>query len=423
MAKLTEYQGKELFRKHGIATPRGIIARSPQEARQGAREIGKAVVIKAQVLKGKRGKAGLIRFADNGDQAERLAEEIFNMKTENGPIPALLVEEKLEIKKEIYAGITSSGEFRSPTAIFSTEGGMEIEEVKERNPACVSYGKISISGGFPAYEAMNVIRRTESIRGPELNQYAQLLSKLYAIYRRYDCKLVEINPLAATENGLVAVDARVDVDDDAVFRHPELGIEHAEEAGSREATALEIAAGQIDHNDHRGSAHFVQIDPDGERARRLNKIPIAYHCVGTGCAITLFDEIFPLGYHPMNFCDTSGNPPSIKLYASVKIILSQPQIRGYLMQTGMAAQLLDNTARGIIKAFKELYPHTAGRPNIPCVLCFRGRSDEVAVNLFKEHGISDSPLVKVLGRDNSEKDVAEAFDRLYRKWAEEKGAN
>ena len=109
----------------------------------------------------------------------------------------------------------------------------------------------------------------------------------------------------------------------------------------------------------------------------------------------------------------------MKLYATVKIILSQPEIQGYLFMTGMAAQLLDNTARGIIKAFLELYPETGGKPNIPCVLCFRGRSDDVALQLFKDHGISDSPWVEVLGRHQTEKSVAEAFDQLYKKWKKE----
>ena len=123
----------------------------------------------------------------------------------------------------------------------------------------------------------------------------------------------------------------------------------------------------------------------------------------------------------MDFCDTSGNPTSLKMYAATKIVFSQPVIKGYVMVTGMAAQQLDNTARGIIKALKELYPATGGKPNIPCLLAFRGRSDDVAVQLLREHGISDSPWVKVLRRDYTEKSAAEEFDRLYKKWVKETG--
>ena len=140
-----------------------------------------------------------------------------------------------------------------------------------------------------------MLRQVEGLSSGEKNSCAQILTSAYRIYRNYDCKLVEINPLALTAKGMIAADSRVDIDDDAISRHPELGIEVSEEAGARESTLLEIAAGKIDKNDHRGSAHFVQIDPDASYARKSNKIPIGYDCVGTGCAITLFDEIYPLG--------------------------------------------------------------------------------------------------------------------------------
>lgn len=421
MARLLEYQGKDIFKKNGIAIPRGKLAKSPQEAKQIAEEFKTPVAIKAQVLIGKRGKSGGIKFAKTPEEGERATREILGSKIENVPVQSILVEEMLDIKKEIYMGVTSSDATRAPVAIFSLIGGMEIEEVGESQPEKIYTKDISISRGFYEFDARNMLRKVAGLSGSEINSYAQVITRLYKIYRDYDCKLVEINPLAVTAKGIFAADARIDIDDDAIWRHPELGIEVSEEAGAREPTPLEIAAGQIDKNDHRGSAHFVQIDPDGSYAKKINKISIAYDCVGTGCAITLFDEIYPLGYYPIDFCDTSGNPTSLKMYAATKIVFSQPEIRSYLMVTGMAAQQLDNTARGIIKALKELYPKSGGKPNIPCILCFRGRSDEVAVQLFKDHGISDSPYFKVLGRFNTEKSAAEEFDRLYKKWEKETG--
>jgi succinyl-CoA synthetase beta subunit len=421
MARLLEYQGKGIFRKNGIVIPRGRLAESAQETKQIAEELGGSVAIKAQVLTGKRGKRGGIKFAKTPEEAEKAAREVLGSKVDDIPVQKVLVEEKLDIEKEIYMGVTSNDATRAPAAIFSLSGGMDIEEVGENHPERIFTKDISVSRGFYQYDALNMLRKVEGLSSSEMNNYAQILAKLYAIYRKYDCKLVEINPLVVTPKGIIAADSRIDIDDDAVWRQPELGLEQFEEAGAREPTVLEIAAGQIDRNDHRGSAHFVQIDPDASRAKGNKKIPIAYHCVGAGCAITLFDEIYPLGYSPLDFCDTSGNPTSLKLYAAVKIILSQPEIRGYLFVTGMAAQLLDNTARGIIKALKELYPETGGKPNIPCVFGFRGRSDDVAIQLFKDHGISDSPWVKVLRRDFSEKTAAEKFDRLYKKWEKEVG--
>ena len=371
MPRLMEYQGKELFQKNGIAVPKGELAQSPREAMDIANRLGGAVVVKAQILMGKRGKAGAIKFAKTPAEAENVTREILALRLNNLPVKKVLVEEMLDIKKEIYMGITSSDATRAPVALFSLSGGMDIEEVAKSQPESIATWDISIRRGFHQYDALNMLRNVKGISSKEINSYAQILARLYTIYRQNDCKLVEINPLVATDKGIFAVDARIDIDDDAVWRHPELGIEQFEEAGAREPTELEIAAGQIDKNDHRGSAHFVQIDPDASRAKENKKIPIAYHCVGAGCAITLFDEIYPLGYSPLDFCDTSGNPTSIKLYAAVRIILSQPEIRGYLFATGMAAQLLDNTARGIIKALKEIYPKTGGKPNIPCVFAYR----------------------------------------------------
>jgi succinyl-CoA synthetase beta subunit len=421
MARLLEYQGKEIFQKNGIAVPRGRIAKSAQEAREIAEELGGPVVIKAQVLSGKRGKAGGVLFGTSPQEAEKGADEILKMSIHNLPVGSVLVEEKLDIEKEIYMGVMSNDATRAPIALFSLAGGMDIEEFSKAEPERIVTGNISIVRGFYQYDAMNLLRKVQGLSSAEVSRYAQILARIYEIYRKYDCKLVEINPLVVAANGTFAADSRIDIDDDAVWRQPDLGLELFEEAGAREPTALEVAAGQIDRNDHRGSAHFVQVDPGAMRAKEKGKIPIAYHCVGAGCAITLFDEIYPLGYAPVNFCDTSGNPTSLKLYAAVKIILSQPEIKGYLFVTGMAAQLLDNTARGIIKALKELYPETGGKPNIPCLFAFRGRSDEVAVQLFTDHGISHSPWVKILRRDFSEKTAAEEFDQLYKEWQKETG--
>jgi succinyl-CoA synthetase beta subunit len=250
---------------------------------------------------------------------------------------------------------------------------------------------------------------------------ADISTRLYEVYREYDCKLAEINPLALTDRGAMALDARVDIDDDAVARQTSLGIDVAEEAGDRAATRLEIAAATIDENDHRGTVHFVQIDPDGSYTRSVGKTPVGFDAIGAGTGLTMMDELVPLGYYPINFCDSSGNPVGSKFYRITKVILSQPQIEGYLFASCVSSQQLDNAARGLIKAFKELYPASGGRPNIPCVVQFRGGWDDVAVDLFREHGVSQGRWIEVLGRDTTEKQVAEIFDALYKEWKKETG--
>jgi succinyl-CoA synthetase beta subunit len=195
----------------------------------------------------------------------------------------------------------------------------------------------------------------------------------------------------------------------------------AEEAGDRRATLLEQVAGDIDHGDHRGTVHFVQIDPDLSYCRAQGRVPFGFDCVGAGASLTMMDELVPLGYYPVNFCDSSGNPVGSKLYRITKVIFSQPGIEGYVFVSCVSSQQLDNTARGIIKALQELYPETSGQPNIPTVLAFRGAWDEDAVRLLAEHGISAGRWVRVMGRDSTEKDAAQAFAALHKEWRAAQG--
>src|SRR5262249_46305829 len=155
--------------------------------------------------------------------------------------------------------------------------------------------------------------------GPTLVPLAQMATRLYGVYRANDCMLAEINPVAITKNGPVAADARINLDDDALFRHPELGIDDAGEVGERARTALEVIAAKIDAHDHRGSAHFIQIDPTGEIAARSGKISIAFDGVGTGVSLAVLDELVAAGFQPRNFCDSSGNPTASKMYRITRV--------------------------------------------------------------------------------------------------------
>lgn len=412
MVKLYEHEGKQLFAKSGIAVPKGEVVYSAEEAREVAERIGFPVVLKAQVYSGKRGKAGGILYADTSDEAYQNAVELLGKKINELPVNAILVEEKYQIKSEFYAGVLSDPSTRMPVVIFTREGGMDVEEKREE----AAVKKVNILKGFRAYEARNLLRNIKGVSGKEIGLLAGVLQKLYSFYRRYDCKLVEINPLVITEKGVFALDSKVEIDDDSFFRQTELGIAAGEEVGSRPPTPLEIAAMKIDEHDHRGSVHFVQIDIDGSLAEKQSMIPIGFDGVGTGVSLITMDELAPLGFFPVNFCDTSGNPTASKLYKATKIIFSQKHIKGYIFISCISSQQLDNTARGIIKALKELFPETDGKPNIPCMFVFRGAWDDVAIKLFKENGITDCPWVKVVGRDISEKETAEHFSELYKKW-------
>jgi succinyl-CoA synthetase beta subunit len=421
MVRLLEYQGKALFARKGIPVPEGGVVYSPEEALGLVDELGFPVAVKAQVHSGGRGKAGAILFAEDQDSLVQAVEKLLSSRIHGAPVEGVLIEKKADVESELYVAVTADPSLRQPVAIFSAKGGVDIEETAQEEESAVFTMPIDMLRGMYYYDALNLLRKDWKLDSRRMFAVANVYTNLYKVYREYDCKLAEINPLALTKDGAVALDSRVDIDDDSLARQTSLDIEVAEEAGERAATLLEIAAGTIDENDHRGSVHFVQIDPDASYARAQGKVPIGFDCVGAGTSLTTMDELVPLGYYPVNFCDSSGNPVGSKLYRITKVIMSQPQIEGYVFVSCVSSQQLDNTARGIIKAFKELYPATGGQPNIPCVLVFRGAWDDVAIDLFKQHGISDGRWIEVLGRDTAEIEAAKVFDALYREWKRETG--
>jgi len=421
MARLLEHQGKALLKRKRIPVPLGKVVRSPGEAAGVAEELGFPLAVKAQVHAGGRGKAGAIRFAEDSESLWEAVEELLEQEIHGDAVEEVLIEKKAEVEKELYLAVTADPSTRQPVAIFSPRGGVDIERTADEDAASILATPVDILRGLYYYDALNLLRQDWELDSRRMFAVANILTNLYQVYREYDCKLAEINPLALTADGAVALDARVDIDDDSLARQTSLDIEVAEEAGERAATQLEIAAGTIDESDHRGSVHFVQIDPAASYARAQGKVPIGFDCVGAGTSLTTMDELVPLGYYPINFCDSSGNPVGSKLYRITKVIMSQPRIEGYVFVSCVSSQQLDNTARGIIKAFKELYPATGGQPNIPSILVFRGAWDDVAIDLFAQHGISDGRWIRVLGRETSEIEAAQIFDDLYKGWKAETG--
>jgi succinyl-CoA synthetase beta subunit len=416
MARLLEHQGKDLLRRKGMAVPAGRVVRSVPEAREAAAEIGYPVVVKAQIPAGRRGKAGGVRFAQSEEELTVAVSSLLSAEVNGLPVESLLVEKQVSITREVYVAITADPRLRSPVALLCLEGGVDIEETIQTRPEAMLKFPVDILRGLFPYDVLNLLRDHESLSSGEKLRVAQATCLLYEVYRAFDAKLVEVNPLGLTADEAVALDARIDLDDDALARHPELQVVSAEEAGTRGATLLEQIAAEIDRQDHRGSVHFVQIDPDLSYARQHGLIPFGFDCVGAGASLTMMDELVPLGFYPVNFCDSSGNPVGSKLYRITKVIFSQPGIEGYVFVSCVSSQQLDNTARGIIKALKELYPETGGQPNIPTILAFRGAWEKEALQLLAEHGISQGKWVRVMGREATEKDVAEAFHSLYWEW-------
>jgi len=390
MARLFEFQCKELLRKAGIATPRGEVATSLEEVREIATKLGGPVAIKAQAWITGRAQAGGIKFADNPQSAVEQAEEVLGGKIGSFKVEQVLIEEQLEIEREFYMGFIIDDTVRGPIVIFSSVGGTGVEEIKNKYPGKIKYLPVSLKDGLRIYEACNLIRKT-GIGGKLQLGLARILVNVFKLAVKYEARSMEINPLALTKQGeLIALDCRLTVDDNAVFRHPELGIEIAREY-DRPATQLEKIAYQVEKDDYRGTFYFYQMEtnPVGEGY-------IGFHGGGGGGSMMAMDALIRHGFKLLNFCDTSGNPAASKVYRAAKIILTQPKIQGYFHSgSGVASQEQFHTARGMVKAFREL------NLSVPAVIRIGGNSEEEAIRILTEY-TSDLPgIVEAYGRDTS----------------------
>ncbi|MHA2323293.1 MAG: ATP-grasp domain-containing protein, partial [Candidatus Thorarchaeota archaeon] len=217
--KLFEHEAKDIFRTFKMPTPPGGVVRTPKEAKERAAEVGKPVVVKAMVLAGKRGKAGGVKFADTPQDAEKHAEAILKMRINDLPVEAVLIEEKLDIEQEIYAGITIDRNERKYVVIGSAAGGMSIEELAEESPEKIIKMHVNPSLGFQPFEARQMAIAM-GFKGKQINQLGSFFLKLWNIVEAYDVELTEINPLILTKDGkFYAADARLNIDDNSLYRH------------------------------------------------------------------------------------------------------------------------------------------------------------------------------------------------------------
>ena len=392
MARLYEHQGKELIREAGIPVPEGGLAKSPEEARAIAERLGKPVVLKAQVWATGRMKAGGIKFASTPEEAEELAKELLGSTIKGMVVEEVLVEEKLPIEAEFYAGIIIDDSYRvkAPVVLFSTEGGVDIEEVAARSPEKIAKAVVDVLEGFEHEDARSMLKSLELPEGI-LGQAADVLVKLYGVFRSYHASSAEINPLALTEDGrLVALDCRISIDDSSVFLHPELGIRVARES-NRPPTELDEIAWKVEESDYRGVFYFMQLASEEEEGC------VGFHGIGGGASILAADALVRVGLKLANFTDTSGNPTASKVYRAAKIILSQPNIDGYFLGGAcIASQEQWYHAFGLVKAFRE---ELANRPGFPVIILICGNKEEETIRILRE-GLADLPIrLEVYGSD------------------------
>jgi len=375
MARLYEYQGKQLLKAAKVPIPQGEVATTPQEARKIAEKIGKPIAIKSQIWAGGRGKAGGIKFAQNPSEAEKLASELLGFEIKNLKVEKVLVEEKLDIDKEYYVGviIDASKEVRAPVVMFSTEGGMDIEAVPSEKIAQMT---VDVLRGFRLYDALNLAVKLK-VPTQFLPSIAQAIMGLYQTFKNYNCRTAEINPLVLTKDGKIfAADCRIAIDDSSVFRHPELGIDVAREAPTP-PTELDKIAWWIEEGDLRGTCYIAQMAPDKKGLGY-----VGYHGIGGGGAILGVDALNRQGLKIANYADTSGNPTAAKVYRAAKVILSQPDIEGYMLGGFIVAnQEQWHHAHGVVKALREELPK---RPGFPCVILLCGNKEKESMEILKE---------------------------------------
>jgi succinyl-CoA synthetase beta subunit len=402
MARLFEYQGKALLEEAGIKVPKGAVVSSPTDARKAAEEIGCPVAVKAQVWATKRASFGGIAFADTPEHAEKKAAEILGLKVRNFAVSEILVEEKIEVESEYYAGIIIDDAQKKPVVIFSSKGGTGIEEIAQEHPDKVSRTSVTLSTGLRGFEARNLVRKT-GINGKLQLKLAGAVVKLYQIARKYEARSAEINPLVVTSSGdIVAADCRVTVDDYSTFRHPELGIEISREL-DRPPSDLDKIAYNVEAGDYRGTFYFVQMAEGFER----NSGYVGFHGAGGGGSMMSMDALLARDFKIANFCDTSGNPPASKVYRAAKIIMSQPGIDAYFASgSGVASQEQFHSARGLVKAFLE------ENLSIPAVIRLGGNAEEVAIEILKTFCSELPAPVEGYGKDDPAEYCAERLRAL-----------
>jgi succinyl-CoA synthetase beta subunit len=369
MARLHEYQGKAILAANGFKIPRGRAASNGDGAVAAAKELGGEVVVKIQAWTTGRAGIGGVAFAKETDEVHRHAERMLSMKVGQFPVEAVLVEEKIDIDREFFLSFAIDDAARAPMIIFAAGGGTGIEEraaSTRRIPCDINRG--------PLDSTVNEAVRSSRLSPQHAAQLGDSIRKLFAAARAVEARSLEINPLVLTKSGeFVAADCRITIDDYAVARHPELGIEIAREF-DHPPTALERVAYAVEQSDHRGTFYFAQL---ATAAPKESEGLVGFHGAGGGGSMMSMDAIVNAGFTIANFTDTSGNPSASKVYRAARIILAQPGLVGYFGSgSGVASQEQYWSAYGLAKAFWEL------DLDIPGVIRLGGNTEDRAVDIL-----------------------------------------
>ncbi len=355
--RLHEYQAKQIFSKHGIRIPKGRVAKTPEEVREIAEELGGRVVIKAQVLVGGRGKAGGIKKAETAEEAERIAKDLLGSLIRGHRVDKLLVEEQIPIEKEYYLGYVVDKSRRMPAVIFSKVGGMDIEEIASKHPEKIHKIYFDPLWGLHDYQIRRELFKA-GFRGDEFRGMFNLIRTLVDIAFEYEAELTEINPLAVTKDGFIAVDARLNVDDNALYRHPEL-------LSLRDATEVD----ELEREARLKGLNYVRVGGD-----------IGVIANGAGLAMTTMDLIHLMGGKPANFLDTGGGlADPEKMKNCLLHVLKDENVKVIFINIFAEITRCEKVAEGIILALEE------SDRRVPLVVKLVGTNEEIGKEMLRRY--------------------------------------
>ncbi|MDQ3087942.1 MAG: ADP-forming succinate--CoA ligase subunit beta [Acidobacteriota bacterium] len=388
--KIHEYQGKELLKQYNVAVPRGIVARTPAEAEQAAKDLGtEIVVVKAQIHAGGRGKGGGVKLAKSPTEAREIAEQMLGMTlvthqtgAEGREVKTLLIEEGLPIDREFYLGITLDRVSGRNVFMASSAGGMDIEKVAAETPELILKETIEPSVGLRPFQARKLAFGL-GIPNDLINQAAKFMLTLYDAFEKMDATIVEINPFLLTkDNRLIALDAKVNFDDNAMFRHKD----YAELRDLNEEEPLEIEASKFDLN-------YIKLD--GNIGCMVN---------GAGLAMATMDIIKLAGGEPANFLDVGGGASQERVENAFRILLADENVKAVLINIFGGIVRCDMVALGVVEAAKNL------GVSIPIVARLEGTNVEEGKRVLRDSGIN---ILTAEGMNDAAEKVVSAANATY----------
>jgi len=383
--KIHEYQAKQIMSEYGVPVPKGRVVSTPREARQVAQELGVPVVVKAQIHAGGRGKGGGIKLADTPAQAEKAARQIIGMRLvthQTGPegriVKKALVEEQVQAERELYLGIVIDGGSARPVVMASEAGGVDIEEVAARSPEKIHKAFVDPAVGFQPYEGRRLAFAT-NLGGDLLRPAGELMSGLYKAFAAKDASLAEINPLVVTSDGrLLALDAKMNFDDNALFRQPEIAALRDRD----EEDPLEVQAREL------GINNFVRLS--GNIGCVVN---------GAGLAMSTMDAIKLAGGEPANFLDIGTVNDVARVVNSFKILTADPDVKAILINIFGGMARVDVIAQGIVDAHREM------QIDVPVVVRLAGMNVADGERILADAKL---PLIRAIGLSEAARKAVEA---------------